>query len=466
MITFYGPPPRSRRRQSSSNAGADPFAKFLEDLERLDTWDGDMLEVLRDPPKPLEIPDHPANRAGGINILDLAANVENPSSSEGSRFPDAFILSRLSDPEPRCMNPLDLKLNHQVRPILLSGCAICPKQNDLIDCPACLAMTYCSQEHLLLDQASHEKICEPIVAARERAEEWRVKLENDPSQPFRTNVGNLHSIPEAQRYFAELSTLIELHEPIRHRTTVERQLIFAFHIMYMSGIDSQGYRFKVPALMMRINRDQECYDFMKWRTDESEDPNSKTALNYLSLRFANPTLVNPIIPNPRRDFVGYEQEDIFEPIDVFSPETPMMTLIPLCLLKIRFMFDIQRMHLAARAFGDNLGGDVLGLVLKNVPFTKQIAENQDLIKSGIARHGALKALMGQVLQLYRKVKGMNHLVWKGMVWPMRRNNQWPREDHTLEEEMKAQVKMNWESWIESPGAIALLQEIMTEAGDL
>ncbi|KAJ5370517.1 uncharacterized protein N7496_006609 [Penicillium cataractarum] len=464
MITFYRTRPHPY--QSSSNTFDDLYAKFLEDIERLDTWDGPMIEALRDPPKPLEIPEHPANRTGGMNILDLAANVENRSSSEGSQFPDAFILSRLSGPEPRCMDPLDLELNRQVRQILHSGCAICPKQDDLSDCGFCLSMTYCSQEHLLLDQASHEKICGLIVAARERAEEWRVKLEQDPSQPFRTKVGELHLIPGAQRYFAELSTLIELHEPIRHRCAVERQLIFAFHIMYMSGIDSYGYRFKVPALMMRINRDQECYDFMKWRTNQSEDPNSKTALDYLSLRFANPTLVNPIIPNPRRDFVGYEQEDIFEPIDVFSPETPIMTLIPLCLVKIRFLVDVQRLHLAVRAFGDKLNGDVLDLVLKNIPFTKQIAEKKDLIKSAVARRATMKALMGQVLKLYRKVKSMNHLVWKGMAWLMRGDTPWPSEDHTLVEEMEAQVKMNWESWIETPGAITLLREIMTKAGDL
>jgi hypothetical protein len=450
------------------------YAMFLEKLERLDAWDSPMLEPLRDLPP---LPDSTEDLMALVGEADFPTStvdeVENPdrdyhSFSEGSQVPlssDVFVLNPSSDVEARTMNPLDLNLNLQVRPILLSSCAICPKQDSLIDCGACRAMTYCSNEHLLLDHPSHEKICKPIQAARERAEQWRLKLESCSTQHFRRNIGHLYLIPEAQPYLAELSTLIELHEPIRHRTAVERQLVFACHVLYMSGIDSHGYRFQVPALMIRINRDQECYDFMKWHANQTEEPMHKTALDYMSCRFANPTIIDPIIPNPRKNFVGYNQEDIFEPIEAFNPETPIMTLIPLCLLKIRFLFDIQRLNLAIRAFGNKLCGEVFDLVLKNVPFTKQIAENEDLTKSAVARFEAMKTLLEQVLQLYRKVKGMNSLVWKGMMWSMRGDIQWLGKEHTLEE-MKTHVKMNWESWIETPGAIALLERIMIEAGDL
>ncbi|OOQ85406.1 hypothetical protein PEBR_24563 [Penicillium brasilianum] len=464
-----------RRNLPSLNWGADMYAMALEELERLDAWDSPMLDPLWDLPTLPDITEDLMSLVGEEDFPTSAVDEEKDlegrsySFSEGSQAPlspDDSALNPSPDPEPRSMDPLDLDLNLQVRPVLLSGCAICPKQDGLIDCGTCRAMTYCSDEHLLLDRPSHEKICKPIQAARESAEEWRLKLESCSTQPFRRNLGHLHLIPEAQPYLAELSNLIALHEPIRHRTAVEGQLVWACHVMYMSAIDSNGYRFKVPALMMRINRDQECYDFMKWHANQTGEPVHKTAFDYLSCRFGNPIIIDPIIPNPRKSFVGYKQEDIFESIKVFKPETPIMTLIPLCLVKIRFLFDIQRLNLAIRVFGNKLDGEVFDLVLKNVPFTKQIAENEALTKSAVARFEAMKTLLGQALQLYRKVKGMNPLVWKGMVWSMRGDIQWPGEEHTLEEEMKAQVKMNWESWIETPGAIALLERIMIEAGDL
>jgi hypothetical protein len=334
------------------------------------------------------------------------------------------------------------------------------------DCGDCRAISYCSPEHAQLDESSHKEACSNIYESSQRVEILRQQLVSRIPSPFRHNIGQFWAMPETSVYLQEMSNLVELLGSIIHRTAVERRLVYAFHVMYFGGSDRQSFRFRVPALMMRINRDQECYDFMKWRSNNhNRDRLSQMSLETMRVRFANPIITGPRIIS-QDNFVGYIDEDILEPIEEFDRETSIMTLIPLCLVKIRFLFEVQRMELAVQAFGSRFPNEVLDMIVKNVPTTKKIAQNQQLVENPFVRLGAMETLMGQILQLYNKIHSLNPYVWKGMVWAKRGDARRGEMDpQWLAWDMETYVKNNWESWIETPGAISLLKRIMSETGN-
>lgn len=369
-------------------------------------------------------------------------------------------------------NSLELELESRESSILISGCAFCREQSGkLYDCGHCRPFTYCCKDHFLRDRASHGEFCDLIEESRLRVKELKHELVADNEDPFHNHLGHFWGFPKTKDFLLELSKLVELHEPIKHRTAVVRQLVFAFHIMYMGGTDDLDFRFKVPALMMRINRDQECYDFMKWRNALKRECLTKTSLEHMRVRFANPEIFNSRIPDtrrssvgyrsdPRQDPAGYRRENVLESPAIFDEATPVMTLIPLCLVKIKFILEIQRLQLAAEANADKPLSAIVD-TLKKIPHNDSIAERDKLMRSEDKRRTAINKLKGHVLELYRRVRDRNPLVWKGILgWALE------GEGMDLADGDTKEVKFNRESWVETPGAIPLLREIMVEEEDL
>ncbi|KAH6987047.1 hypothetical protein EDB80DRAFT_731294 [Ilyonectria destructans] len=91
--------------------------------------------------------------------------------------------------------------------------------------------------------------------------------------------------------------------------------------------DNLGVRDIIPHLLLRLGRDQECYDFLKWwATIDNKDHDtgrydwSDATLPYLDIRGA----------------------DVFEPADMFFSEAPSLShLVALTLLKLRLYLDLD-----------------------------------------------------------------------------------------------------------------------------
>jgi hypothetical protein len=86
--------------------------------------------------------------------------------------------------------------------------------------------------------------------------------------------------------------------------------------------DDLGVRDIIPDLLLRLGREQECYNFIKWWA--TADPNGTydwgdVTLPYLDIRGA----------------------DTFEPVTAFSKGTNLSHLVSLTLLKLRLYFDLE-----------------------------------------------------------------------------------------------------------------------------
>ncbi|KAI9735699.1 MAG: hypothetical protein M1818_006307 [Claussenomyces sp. TS43310] len=85
-----------------------------------------------------------------------------------------------------------------------------------------------------------------------------------------------------------------------------------------------GVRSLVPALLLRVGKDQDCYDFVKWWANQGQDADydwGDTSLPYLSVKDAN----------------------IFEPVDfICRKHLDTSHIVAITLLKIRLFLAVQK----------------------------------------------------------------------------------------------------------------------------
>jgi hypothetical protein len=102
-------------------------------------------------------------------------------------------------------------------------------------------------------------------------------------------------------------------------------------------------------------------------------------------------------------------ENVFESPDIFDDTTPIMTLIPLCLVKIKFILEIQRLQLAAEEYAEKSPSAIVD-ILKKIPHNNSIAERDRLRRREDERRKTIKKLREHALELYRRVQNLNPLV--------------------------------------------------------
>lgn len=112
--------------------------------------------------------------------------------------------------------------------------------------------------------------------------------------------------------------------------------------------DNMGLRDSVPAMMLRLDLDQECYDFVKWwaTCDQDNDYDwGNTTLPHLNIRGA----------------------DVFEEPDFI--DSGLNHIIALLLLKLKLLVDIRNLKITRKI-----------VALRRLPF-----DIQELIESSVVR---------------------------------------------------------------------------------
>ncbi|KAL2263213.1 hypothetical protein VTK26DRAFT_7787 [Humicola hyalothermophila] len=105
------------------------------------------------------------------------------------------------------------------------------------------------------------------------------------------------------------------------KAAVEQALDHFTDMLRLCRPDNLGVRDLVPSLLLRLGRDQGCYDFLKrWAVVDSDEDWGDTNLPYLNIRGA----------------------DLFESVDVFRHESSSLShLVTLTLLKLRLIFELE-----------------------------------------------------------------------------------------------------------------------------
>ncbi|KAI1212739.1 uncharacterized protein F4807DRAFT_348150 [Annulohypoxylon truncatum] len=217
-----------------------------------------------------------------------------------------------------------------------SGCPVCypnmRSQTQLLLCSGCKVVLYCGAEHQKKHRPEHKAACTSIVKSRAKLEKEEATLRAHPGDIllpgniFENGVGRFWGIIGTRDYmrarFAAADALLQINTT----KAVEKALAHFQDMLRLCRSDNLGIRDIVPGLLIRLGREQECYDFLKWWAviDDEHHYNGHydwgdASLPYLDIRGA----------------------DAFEAVDAFASCLSLSQLVILALLKLRLYLDIE-----------------------------------------------------------------------------------------------------------------------------
>ncbi|KAL7910473.1 hypothetical protein GGI35DRAFT_448917 [Trichoderma velutinum] len=207
----------------------------------------------------------------------------------------------------------------------------------LLRCNGCLVIRYCNREHQAAHWPEHKSACSKIKKARAKLAEEDLAVRNagddsfmTPANAFETHVGHFWGIVSTRDYMrARMSLVVKLllqgtlgsvseaHEHMRDMLRLNRS-------------DNMALRDMLPAVMLRLDLDQECYDFVKWwatcDSDGEYDWGDMT-LPYLNLHGA----------------------DVFEdPKFLIVEHAELNPLVAVLLLKLKLLVDIHNLKITRK----------------------------------------------------------------------------------------------------------------------
>jgi len=258
-----------------------------------------------------------------------------------------------------------------------------------------------------------------------------------PEDVFDTCVGLFWGIQETRDYMRARFALVEALNKVNTHASVQAQLDHLMDIMRLCRGDNMGVRDLVPALMLQLNKDQECYDFLKWWATTGEKYDwGNLELPYLDIKNADAFESDKYL---RKDFVNLSHTVAFT------------------LLKIKLLLDLTALRDAA--LGGKKAPDSTQVHSPIVAGNHEIMECDDLLP-------AINELTTQVGVLYEAIKKGNKFFWPTLLEPGSHLTTRPSMytfgslEHT-----QLVLQYSYDSWVEAPGAIEMIRKHATAVGD-
>ena len=161
------------------------------------------------------------------------------------------------------------------------SCQTCQYDDDydeskpLSTCAGCHCVKYCSRKCQEADWPLHKVACVEVKKTIKKVGVLENKLRNFPPSPIDPSnffepglIGSFWSLFEPRDYCRELSHLSELYlERAWHNENKElwgKCLDLKLELLRLTLGDNQGVRFELPQVLLYLNRDDDCVNFIKW----------------------------------------------------------------------------------------------------------------------------------------------------------------------------------------------------------
>jgi hypothetical protein len=311
-------------------------------------------------------------------------------------------------------------------------------------------MHYCNSGHQAAHHPAHKKACSKIDKARKSMdiEEQRLRaFEGDMlsmADPFTNGVGHFWGIMETRTYMRLRFALVEALQQVGTRESVEAQLHHLQDMMRLCRGDNMGVRHYVPALLLRLDRDQECYDFVKWY----ETVGRRSDYDWGDMDLG---------------FLDLKGEDAFEEVQYLCGEYGEVSfLLSALLLKIKLLLDLQNMGAVVKEHGDKVPNEILDEIKRKVVRSPIILEHREILESK-DHSGLVAKLKRQIKALYDAVWRVNRHVWTVLL-------QADRHLHTRPslyspggvEEAVLTLHYTYHSWMELPASLDIIMAIQQD----
>ncbi|KAI1098788.1 hypothetical protein F4804DRAFT_323822 [Jackrogersella minutella] len=321
----------------------------------------------------------------------------------------------------------------------------CHIRENLLKCGACKAILYCGADHQRADRPRHKSSCKLVKEARETLAREEAALRARPGDqflmdnPFEAGRGRFWKLIPTRDYMQSRFDLTSTLLNIRTGDAVEAALEHSLEMLQLNRSDNQGVRSQVPALYLRLGRDQEAYDMIKWHSTFGAA--SDYDWNNLDLPYMN-----------------LHDEDVFEPPDSFVKNVENLSfLVCLTNLKVRLLLDIRMLANEAKK-----RGNINASYEKKMEWVREHAHSDVLYKRRdiVERtkwDDLLGSLQSQVRKLYAQVKKENRFYWPALKEPERWSAAYPTIYSVgSPHEVNLVFRNTWYSWAECPPALEMI----------
>lgn len=305
-----------------------------------------------------------------------------------------------------------------------------------------------SRDHQASHRATHKKACNAVKKAKGHLDTEEQSLRSHPpdmflpANVFEEAVGHFWGIHETRPYMRARYGYIDALTKIKTRSAVQVAYDNTRDMLRLCRGDNMGVRDLIPSLLLRLGRDQDCYDFVKWYAQVRSDYDwGDMDLPYLDVKDAD------VLENVERFIRAY------------SPvcETVAVTLIKIRLfLELRTLKDSQMIgEKVPREILDNVQDQLLSHALKIHPLKKQILEADDEdYKDRIA------SIKYHIFQLHEAVRKANRYFWPALLEPGKHLTAPPSPYSSGSvQEMQLYLQYSYDSWAETPGAIEMIKQL-------
>ncbi|RYP50581.1 hypothetical protein DL768_003926 [Monosporascus sp. mg162] len=304
----------------------------------------------------------------------------------------------------------------------------------LLELAACQVVLYCGAEHQRADRPFHKTSCSLIKKARPSHERERGGARGapgrrgDPRAPVRGRARPvLVLVGHAPLHAAVSRPHVGDTERAHGRGGRGRPAVLPRHAAPEPR--RQPGREQVPALYMRLGRDQEAFDFLKWWGAEGKRDDydwTDADLPYLNL----------------------QGEDAFEePLTAWgsSREASLSFVVSMINLKLRLLLDMRGLQQYVEA-NPGKGYDEKMAWVREEAIGDVLYRRRDIVER-VDYKDLVDALQKQVAALYDRVDELNKYYWPALHHPERYSHAAPTiYTHGSPEEVILAFRYTWYSW--------------------
>ena len=331
----------------------------------------------------------------------------------------------------------------------------CPTQTTF-RCGRCRLINYCSKKHRSAHRYKHRKACDSIVLWREQLLSDELTLRNffRHQDPFVTLKGRFWEETRTRNYLFSRMDLIKTMRPLRTLSSVREQLEHTQALLHLSRNDEIMAKNIEPQLLLRLGRDQECYDSLKeWRTI-----GKAFNFNWAAVAHDAPNFPEPI-PKGQNAFESVDYLRTDGTPDSFD-ETVLAHNVAATLLKIKLILDLIALQKVAMLEETTLGRllprEMLDQIRSYIPRSSIIADNREILER--PDHSAMiHELDRQIDMLYTTVEHDFNGYWLMLEHYGKFDSRFGVTQRDGEMECSGYPRYSYDSWIETPGAMDFLK---------
>ena len=235
--------------------------------------------------------------------------------------------------------------------------------------------------------------------------------------------------------------LVEAILKIQTYAAVETAHGHIMDLLRLCRSDNMGVRDQVPALDLRLGKDQECYDFCKWWATTGQEGDYDWG-------------------DMTKPFLHVKNADVFEPPleDFVSKYSNLSHSTAITLLKIRLLMDLRALQNSSM-IKHKVPQEILDSVRGQLVSGSAVAENKSIMNAK-DQTLLIENLQVQVQDLYAAVKSSNKHFWPALLNPGKHLTARPEAySHGSLAQMQLVLQHSYDAWTETPGAIDVIREL-------